>query len=452
MTVEASQILSRVSHQRPIVAIVGRPNVGKSTLFNRLLGTRRAIIDDRPGVTRDAIYAQVEWGQHRFTLVDTGGYVPRSNEAIAAAVCAQAERAIDEADVVVLLCDLTTGATDLDREVAQLLMRRDVPSVLVVNKVDRPQSGLEDFFGLGLGDPVPVSAASGRKSGDFLELLTARFEDHFVGAEVQAEEAIRVALVGRPNVGKSTMMNRLAGKRVSVVNEQPGTTRDTTNIRLEYDGQQFVFMDTAGLRRRSRVDDQIEYYSSLRAGHSIEEADVAVALIDGVEGVTLQDLRVINQVIEAGCGLVIAVNKWDLVDRAGPSSGEQFRGDLHAKYGYLKDYPLLFVSGLTGKRVMKCVDAVGQAFANFSSRVATASLNRLLSTVSSQAPPTQGGGEVRLFYATQHSVAPPTFVVFSNRPDLIKTSYRRFFERKLRDHFNFVGTPIRMIWRKRRSR
>ncbi len=438
---------------RPVVAIVGRPNVGKSTLFNRLLGGRWAIIDDQPGVTRDLIQAQMEWGGHRFTLVDTGGYVPRSKDAIAAAVCAQAEQAIEEADVVILLGDATTGTTDIDREVAQLLLQRKCPCMVVVNKVDQPDqiAVLDDFYRLGLGEPVAVSAATGRRSGAFLEQFIQRFEDCFVIEQEEEDPAIKVVLVGRPNVGKSTLINRLAGQRVSLVHKRPGTTRDTTHIRLDWKGQEFVLMDTAGLRRRSRVGDPIEYYSSLRASSSIDSADIALALIDAVEGCTLQDIRIINQVIEAGCGLVIAVNKWDLIDTRA-KSGREFLQDFHHKYPFLEDYPLLFVSALTGKKLLECLESVSRAYGNYSSRVGTAHLNRLVEKLSRDMPPAQGGREVKLLYATQHGVTPPTFVVFSNRPELVNHSYKRFFEKQLRAHFGLTGTPIRMVWRKRRTR
>ncbi len=440
-------------HRRPVVAIVGRPNVGKSTLFNRLIGARRAIVDDFPGVTRDIIYAETSWDGHLFTLADTGGFMPRSKEAIAAAVCAQAEMAIGDSDIVILLADWTTGATDVDREVAQLLLHSRRPSMLVVNKVDNldRDAGLDDFYGLGLGDPVPVSASTGRKSGNMLQELVSRFAPLFATVEPNPDPAIRVVLVGRPNVGKSTLMNRLAGHRVSVVHEQPGTTRDSTQTRIESGGQEFVLMDTAGLRRRSKVQDQVEYYSGLRASESIGQAHVAVVLIDGTEGVTLQDLRVMSQVIEAGCGLVIAVNKWDLVDRR-TTTGEAFRSDLYARYAHLKPYPVLFISGLTGRNIARCLEAVDRVYVSYSSRIATSALNRMLSAIASQSPPAQGGREVRLLYATQQAIGPPTFVIFSNRPDLIGSSYRRFFENRLRDQFDFKGTPIRTFWRARRSR
>ena len=441
-----------IRHKRPVVAIIGRPNVGKSTLFNRLIGTRRAIVDDFPGVTRDVIHAETTWDGLNFTLADTGGFIPRSKDGIAAAVCAQAELAISESDVVILLVDKTTGATDVDREVAQLLLRAQIKSLLVVNKVDTPESdtGLEEFLRLGMGDPFPVSASTGRKSGDLLEEVVSRFGAQFRDVVDEPDPAIHLVLVGRPNVGKSTLMNRLAGHSVSVVHDEPGTTRDSTHVRISTGSQDYVLSDTAGLRRRSKVDEAVEYYSGLRASESISKANVAVALIDGTEGVTLQDLRVMNQVVDAGCALVIAVNKWDLADRA-QTTGEVFRQDLYGKYPHLAPYQVLFISALTGRNVIKSLEAVDKAYATYSSRITTASLNRMLNAIAARSPPAQGGREVRLLYATQQAVAPPTFVVFSNRPDLIKSSYRRFFENQLRDQFDFRGTPIRTFWRTRRS-
>ena len=448
----ASSSVQALNRPRPIIAIIGRPNVGKSTLFNRLIGARWAIINDQPGVTRDLIYAEAEWDAYKFTLVDSGGYIPRSNAAITTAVRAQAEQAIEEADIVILLGDITTGPTDIDREVAQLLLQQKCPSMLAVNKVDEPERGafLHEFYHLGLGEPVPVSAASGRLSGDFLAYLTKRFAALFQAEHEEVDAAVKVVLAGRPNVGKSTLINRLAGHRISSVHDQPGTTRDTTQIRLAWKEQEFILMDTAGLRRRAKIQDPIEYYSGLRASSSIDRADVGIALIDASEGVTIQDIRIINQVIEAGCGLVIAVNKWDLAANFGNSSLEFSQNFFH-KYPFLKDFPLIFISGLTGKRVFKCLENVGKVYANYTNRIATGPLNRLVESLSANAPPAQGGREIKLLYATQHTASPPTFVFFSNYPDLVSNSYKRFLEKNLRANFDLHGTPIRMVWRKRRA-
>ena len=434
---------------RPIVAIVGRPNVGKSTLFNRLLGSRWAIINDQPGVTRDRIYSEIEWTRRRFTLVDTGGFVPHSRDLIEVAVRAQTENAIKEADMVIFLCDASTGVTDLDCSIAATLRSHHVPSLLVVNKVDgvKKDRALGDFFSLGLGDPKPVSAATGRRSGDLLDAIVNSLGQTEVSSE-REDRAIKVAIAGRPNVGKSTLVNGLAGQQVSIVHDQPGTTRDTTNIRLNYEGREFVLMDTAGLRRRSRVDGKIEYYSALRAASSIERADVVVVVLDAVEDLTVQDVRIAKKAIAAGCGLLIAFNKWDLINFSGRGS-QAYRSNLCRRFPFLADYPVLFISGLMGKRTFKCLEGAARVYENRSSRIATPRLNKILQKLNRNSPPTTAGRQIRLLFAIQHSVAPPTFLIFSNRPDLVPSSYIRFFENNLRENFNFEGTPVRIHLRRK---
>ena len=434
---------------KPIVAIVGRPNVGKSTLFNRLLGSRRAITNDQPGVTRDRIYTEIEWTGQRFTLVDTGGFVPHSKDHLEVAVRTQAENAIQEADLVILLCDGSTGVTDLDCSLAATLRCSKEASLLVVNKIDesRQDRALDPFFSLGLGDPLPVSAATGRCSGDLLDSIVKRFGRAEFSSK-PPDLAIKVAIAGRPNVGKSTLINRLAGQQVSIVNDRPGTTRDTTSIRLDYKGREFVLMDTAGIRRRSRVNGQIEYYSALRAASSIERADVVLVLLDSVEDLTAQDVRIANKAISAGCGLLIAFNKWDLIDSSRRSS-QAYRQDLYRRFAFLANYPVLFISGLKGRHALKCLERAGQVFENRRSRVPTSRLNKFIQKLNSHCPHTPVGTPLRLLFATQHAVAPPTFVVFSNRPDLVSSSYRRFIENNLRQNFNFEGTPVRIHWRRK---
>ena len=448
----ANRAVQQVGHQRPLVAIVGRPNVGKSTLLNRLVRARRAITDDQPGITRDRIYAETEWNGRRFTLVDTGGFIPHSKDAIEAAVRSQADMAIDEADVVLLVCDATSGLTDLDREVAGLLRQHQHPCMVVVNKVDHPdQRGVVDeFYSLGLGEPVAVSAATGRRSGDLLESLSQLFGDEPFEALAEEDDAIRVALAGRPNVGKSTLINRLAGYQVSIVHDQPGTTRDTTSTRLAWKDREFLLMDTAGLRRRARVDSQVEFYSGRRAVSSIEKADVVVVLLDAVEAWTMQDARIIGQALEAGCGLLLAVNKWDLIDRGGEATRE-FTADLRDRFPFLIDFPVIFISALTGRRVQQCLDAVVAVYDRRLRRIPTAPLNAFLESVTQRNPPASGGRELKLFYITQHAIAPPTFVIFSNYPDLVSGTYRRFIEKNLREEYDFEGIPIRIKWRKRRG-
>ncbi len=426
------------------MAIVGRPNVGKSTLFNRLTGTRRAITDDQPGVTRDRIHGIAEWGGHRFTLVDTGGYVPRS-DGIEGEVRWQAEKALEEADLVLLVCDAAEGVSGADREVADLLRRRGIRCLLVVNKVDHPDPyryDMGEFFGLGLGDPHPVSGATGRRSGDLLDAIVAGF-DPAGPPPVDPRPEVRLVLSGRPNVGKSTLINRLCGERVSIVHEQPGTTRDSTDVTILRDGQRFVLVDTAGLRRRTRVQDPVEYFSALRASHSLERADVVVVLLDAVEGTTAQDARIMSRVLELGRGLVVAVNKWDLVAATEGAGLAAYRDEMRRRHPFLHHYPILTLSALTGRRAADCLGASAAVAERARARVPTPRLNRWLQEITRRRAP-GGGGDVRILYATQTGVAPPTFLLFSNRPTMLSPSYCRFVENCLRERIDLTGTPVRI--------
>ena len=434
----------------PIVAIVGRPNVGKSTLFNRLIQTRQAITDDQPGITRDVIQAHAEWNGRTLTLMDTGGFVP-GGAGMEKLVREQAEQALDEADLVVFLCDGSSGVTALDREIADLVRRRNQPCLLVVNKMDHPQQqrDVAEFYGLGLGEPFEVSAATGRQTGDLLDEVTDRLTSApAVSQEEDSRASIRVVLTGRPNVGKSTLMNRLAGYRVSIVDDQPGTTRDATDIRISSNEQSFTLIDTAGLRRRAKIDDQVEYYSTLRATDSIDRADVAVVLLDADEGQTTQDGRIMSQVLTAGCAMVVALNKWDLISREQGDVAAHVRR-LRDRFPFLGNYPVVSMSALNGKRVEKCLEAVAAAYDSFTTRVPTAQLNRAIEEIEKRLPLSREGKEVRLLYATQNGVAPPLFVIFSNRPDLMPDSYKRYVEGRLREQFDFNGTPLRILWRRR---
>lgn len=441
---------TQTSHRRPIVAIVGRPNVGKSTLFNRILGTRWAITDSQPGVTRDQIFAAAEWAGHSFTLVDTGGYMPGDKDALAAAVRTQAAKALAEADIAIFLCDGTTGVTDLDQDMGAMLRRGRGKCLLAVNKVDGvgPVTSLDEFYQLGLGDPLPVSAVTGRRSGALLDALIALFDEAGDPGPEGDAEVIRVALVGRPNVGKSTLINRLAGYQVSIVHDRPGTTRDPTQLRLAWQDNHLLFMDTAGLRRRSKVNDPLEFYSTRRAANSMAQADVAVVLLDGSEGWVMQDARIMEQVIKSGCGLVVAINKWDLV--AGQTTAEYCR-KLRERYPFLRDYPVLCISGLSGRRVHKCLKEVTAVGNKRRTRIPTARLNKIIQQISGEYQATQEGRDIRLLYATQHAVDPPAFTIFTNLPRAAPGNYRRHIENRLRAEFDFAGTPLRIVWRHRKG-
>ncbi len=454
LTAQEPGTLHRVARQGPLVAIIGRPNVGKSTLFNRLAKVRQAITDDQPGVTRDRLYAEVSWDGCQFTLVDTGGYLPEARSSLAEAVTAQVEDIAREADLLVLICDATGAVTDIDRRLADMIRRTGKPWLLVANKLDTPESEARvnpDLHELGLGDPQPVSAATGRRSGDLLEQLV---EGLGLVAETPADTndtAVHAVLAGRPNVGKSTLINRLAGDQVSLVHEQPGTTRDTTSARLAYQGREIVLTDTAGLRRRSRIIDAVEYYSNRRAAYAIEHADVVLVLMDLVEGWTMQDARIIGQSLEAGCGLVVAVNKWDLAT-AGNADRSSLTRQLHQRFPFLMDYPVIFISALTGKRVSHCLDWILRIDHRRRQRISTARLNEFVADTIRHHPPYGGGREVRVFYATQTGISPPSFVFFASRPDLVDSAYRRFVDKRLREEFDFSGTPLRTAWRSRRGR
>ena len=453
ITTTAAQVIRT---ELPVVAIVGRPNVGKSTLFNRITGRRQAITDDQPGVTRDRVQGEAEWKGVRFSLVDTGGFVTGSQDTIEQEVRSQAEQALEEADLVVMLCDAREGVTGLDADVGDLLRRRSRPCLLVLNKVDHPETGryeTAEFYRLGLGDPFPVSASNGRRTGDLLDKIVDLLDGIERPSEGSPErdERVRIVLAGRPNVGKSTLMNRLADVRVSIVHDQPGTTRDSTDVALEWRDQQFLLVDTAGMRRRSKVDDPVEYFSNLRASHSIDRADVVVAMTDGSEGVTVQDVRIMDHVLEMGKALVVAVNKWDLVDTT-EQSAEGFRQDVVDRYPFLRDYPILCLSALTGRRAYRVLEAAATVVGRARERIPTPRLNRWVEQIIGRSSPAGTAREVRLLYVTQGDVSPPTFLAFSNRPDLVDDNYHRYVENQLRREFGFEGTPIRIHWRNTRSK
>jgi GTP-binding protein len=433
----------------PIVAIVGRPNVGKSTLFNRLLGGRRAIVDDMPGVTRDRQYGEFEWRGRRFVLVDTGGFEP-SGTGIMAQVRAQAEQAVAEADAIVLLADGKEGLTPADSEVARLLRQGATrPILLVVNKVDAvSQTALAaDFYRLGFDPVYPISAEQGQGIGDLLDAVASAIPD--TGESADATGAITVAVVGRPNVGKSSLVNRILGTERVVVSAEPGTTRDAIDTRFSYQGRDYILVDTAGIRAKGRLGRSVERYSVSRALAAVRRADVALILVDGVEGVTDQDTKIGGEAHEAGCASILVVNKWDC--RADePDAAAAFRVTLQEQFKYLAYAPVAFVSALSGLRVMSLFRLIDGAAAERARRIPTAELNAAFeAAVSRRPPPADRGRAVRIRYATQTGIKPPTFVLFTTTVGKIHFSYLRYLENCLRETYGFRGTPIRLAIRGR---
>ncbi|MFQ5855572.1 MAG: ribosome biogenesis GTPase Der [Anaerolineae bacterium] len=433
---------------KPIVALVGRPNVGKSTLFNRLIGERFAIVEDVPGTTRDRIYGESEWNGVVFTVVDTGGLLLAVNESLIRQVRAQAETAIREADVIVFLVDVKEGLTSADEDVARLLHRTDKPVILAVNKADSQQRRLEaaEFWALGLGEPMPISALHGIGTGDLLDEVVAAFSPQ---EEPEEEDTVRIAIVGRPNVGKSSLLNQLLGRERAIVHEVPGTTRDTLDTDIEFDGRRITLIDTAGIRRRGRIDVGIEKYSVLRSLRAIQRADVASLLIDAPEGVTSQDQHIAGYILDEYKSVVVLVNKWDLVPKdtyTMPAYSKHVRYELR----FLDYVPVLYISAKTGQRVHQVLPTVLDVYEARLMRIPTGELNRLLQdTVARHAPPSKGGKRLKFFYATQADVDPPTFVFFVNDPRLVHFSYKRFLENSIRERYRFLGTPLRFRFRKR---
>jgi GTP-binding protein len=436
-----------VSRKIPIVAVVGRPNVGKSTLFNRFLGRRLAIVDDKPGVTRDRNFARAEWTGRNFFVVDTGGVIEDSDEPLDRAVREQALAAVQEADVILLVVDGRVGVHPLDEKLAQLLRKSPQPVLLVVNKLDNlpgDQSHL-DFWALGMGNPYPVSAISGKASGDLLDAIVAEFPE--APSEEEEEGTIRVAVIGKPNVGKSSFVNRLFGEDRVVVSPKAGTTRDPVDTLMQYHGHNLVFVDTAGLRRQSKITDSLEYYSTLRAARVVQEADVCLVLLDATEDTSTQDLRVAEQAWEAGAGIVLLVNKWDLVEKE-TSTARAREEEIRQKAPFLKWVPILFTSALTGQRARKALDLVLQVQEERNRRIETHEVNEALEQlVRHQPPPHSHGRQVKLRYGTQVSVAPPTFLIFSNLPKEIPEHYIRYVHNQFRSRWGFSGSPIRIRFR-----
>jgi GTP-binding protein len=441
-----------VSGRLPIVAVVGRPNVGKSTFFNRVLGRRLAIVDDQPGVTRDRNFAVADWAGRHFFIVDTGGVVEGSDEPMDRAVRAQALAAVDEADLILFLVDGIAGIHPLDQGLAEMLRKSGRPVLLVVNKVDNlPRDAAHhEFWALGLGEPLPVSATSGKGSGNLLDRVVARLPESPV--EPEGPGVVRVAVIGKPNVGKSSFINRLLGEDRVVVDERSGTTRDPVDTPMRHHGRTVVFVDTAGLRRQSRVKDSIEYYSSLRTSRVVEDADVCLAMIDGTEPLHIQDLRVIEQAWEAGAGVVLLVNKWDLVEKD-THTAPAFEREMRERAPFLKWVPIRFVSALTGQRVHQTLDLVLEVAAERERRIETHDVNQaLIEIVSRQPPPHHRGRPVRLRYGTQVATAPPTFVLFANFPKAVPAHYIRYLHNAFRERWGFVGSPVRIFLRESKKK
>ncbi len=435
---------------RPVVAVVGRPNVGKSTLFNKLIGQRLAIVKDTPGVTRDRIFAPCEWRGRTFMLADTGGIEPHSDDVILSQMRRQAQLAIDQADVIVLVVDLLAGVTANDADVAVMLQKSGKPVVLCVNKCDRvgaPPPEFYEFYNLGLGDPVAVSSVHGHGTGDLLDAVMEYLPDE----EEEAEETdlVHVAVIGRPNAGKSSLINAIAGEERSIVSDIAGTTRDAIDTRIHNKYGDFVFIDTAGIRRRSRVDDDVEKYSILRAQMAVERAEVCVILIDGTEGFTEQDSKVAGLAHEQGKACIIAVNKWDAVEKDDKTMA-RMRKQLEQDFSFMAYAPFVFLSAKTGQRLPRLFELIRYVNQQHAMRISTGMLNDVLAQATARVqPPTDKGRRLRIYYMTQPSTRPPTFVCFVNRADLFHFSYQRYLENQIRETFGLEGTPVRMIVRER---
>ena len=433
----------------PVLAIIGRPNVGKSTLFNRIIRKRDAIVDDQPGVTRDRKHAESDWNGVHFTVIDTGGYLPDSENLIHQAVLTQVHQAINEADVIILLTDVTEGITALDEEVAKILQRANKPILLVVNKVDNEgrEMMLGEFYKLGLGDPIPISAISGRSTGDFLDRVVDLFPHSDVEYKEAEEPEMKIAVVGKPNVGKSSFVNAILGIEKMIVTEIPGTTRDSIDTIFKYYGRNYLLIDTAGLRKRSKVKEAVEYFSSLRSISSIQRCDVAIILIDAAEGIGDQDKTILQEAIRFKKGILLAVNKWDLVEKDANTIVE-FESRIHDEIPYLKYIPMLFTSALTRLRVFKAIEIAQSIHEERGKKVSTSELNRFFEmTTRITTPAAVGGKEVKIKYCTQVKTRPPVFAFYCNHPKLIKPNYRMFLENRLREQFGFFGVPLTLIFR-----
>ena len=435
---------------RPLVAIVGRPNVGKSLLFNRLAGQRLSIVEDTPGVTRDRLYASCEWAGRSFDIVDTGGIEPSTDSEILTFMREQAMIAIDSATVIIFVCDIRSGVTAADQEVADMLQRSGKPVVLAVNKMDSVgpvDPEIYEFYSLGLGDPIALSAVHGHGTGDVLDECLKHFPPEEAGEEDAG--AIKLAFIGKPNVGKSSIVNKILGEERVIVSDVAGTTRDAVDTPFENEFGRYVLIDTAGIRRKSRVEDRVEKFSVMRAQLAIERADVCLIMIDARDGVTEQDTKVAGMAHEAGRASVILVNKWDLVEKDGKTM-DRLRADIRRDLSFMPYAPILFVSALTGQRVDKIFELANTVNEQANMRITTGVLNNVLADAQARVqPPTDKGRRLKIFYMTQVSVKPPTFVLFCNDSELFHFSYQRYIENQLRSTFSLTGTPIRLLIRER---
>ncbi len=436
---------------KPIVAIVGRPNVGKSTLFNKLAGHRISIVEDTPGVTRDRVYAQAEWLRHSFTIIDTGGIEPESSDIIISQMRRQAQIAIETADVIVFIVDGKEGLTAADREVAQMLRKSKKPIVLVVNKVDslKEEDNAYEFYNLGIGEPITISATQGLGLGDMLDRVVDNFDE--ASLEEEEDEYVRIAFVGKPNVGKSSLINKLLGEERVIVSDIPGTTRDAIDSYLETEEGKFILVDTAGLRRKSKVKEEIERYSVIRTYTAIERADVCILMLDATQGITEQDEKIIGYAHEMNKAIMVIVNKWDLIEKDTNTMNE-FKNMIKTNLSFMSYATYLFISALTGQRVHKVLETVKECYGSYTKRIKTGVVNDVISkAVMMKEPPIMGTKRLKIYYVTQTGVKPPTFVFFVNDQSCIHFSYERYLENQLRQSFEFTGTGIKLEFRERKE-
>lgn len=436
---------------KPIVAVVGRPNVGKSTLFNKLAGKRISIVEDTPGVTRDRVYAEAEWLRHNFTIIDTGGIEPESEDIIISQMRRQAQIAMETANVIVFIVDGKEGLTGADREVAQMLRKSKKPVVLVVNKIDslKDEDNAFEFYNLGIGDPIAISASQGLGLGDMLDKVVEHFDS--IKDDGEDEEYIKIAMVGKPNVGKSSLINKLLGEDRVIVSEIPGTTRDAIDSKLETDEGKFILIDTAGLRRKSKVKEEIERYSVIRTLAAVDRADVCILMLDATQGITDQDEKIIGYAHEQSKAIMVIVNKWDLIEKDDKTM-DVFKRDLQNSLSFMSYAPYIFISAKTGQRVTKVLKMAKECYDSYSKRIGTGVLNDVINrAILMKEPPVVGLKRLKVYYVTQVDVRPPVFVFFINDYSTVHFSYQRYLENQLRDSFDFKGTGIKIQFRERKS-